>query len=135
MGSTYDASRWHWLGYIGVTAKLPKDYALELNGFYITRFLEEFITIGAMSGFDLALSKTFWEKRGRWTLNFSDIFYGQKVNGLIEYNNIRAEFIQREFSQNLRMTFSYNFGNNKLLKQRNRKTGADDESMRVKTEK
>lgn len=135
LGSTYDASRWHWLAYVGVTAKLPKDFALELNGFYITKFLEEFITINAMSGFDLAVSKTFWEKRGRLTLNFSDIFYGQKVNGLIEFNNIRAEFIQREFSQNLRLTFSYNFGNNKLLKQRNRKTGAEDENSRVKTEK
>lgn len=135
LGSTYDASRWHWLAYVGVTAKLPKDFALELNGFYITKFLEEFITINTMSGFDLAVSKTFWEKRGRLTLNFSDIFYGQKVNGLIEFNNIRAEFIQREFSQNLRLTFSYNFGNNKLLKQRNRKTGAEDENSRVKTEK
>ncbi|MBL7790410.1 MAG: TonB-dependent receptor [Chitinophagales bacterium] len=135
LGSTYDASRWHWLAYVGITAKLPKDYALEFNGFYITKFLEEFITINAMSGFDLAVSKTFWEKRGRLTLNFSDIFYGQKVNGLIEFNNIRAEFIQREFSQNLRLTFSYNFGNNKLLKQRNRKTGAEDENSRVKTEK
>lgn len=135
LGSTYDASRWHWLAYVGITAKLPKDYALEFNGFYITNFLEEFITINAMSGFDLAVSKTFWEKRGRLTLNFSDIFYGQKVNGLIEFNNIRAEFIQREFSQNLRLTFSYNFGNNKLLKQRNRKTGAEDENSRVKTEK
>jgi hypothetical protein len=135
LGSTYNASRWHWLAYVGVTAKLPNNFTAELNGFYITKFLEEFITIGAMSGFDLALSKTFWEKRGRLTLNFSDIFYGQKVNGLIEYNNIRAEFLQREFSQNLRLTFSYNFGNNKLLKQRNRKTGAEDENSRVKTEK
>jgi hypothetical protein len=135
LGSTYNASRWHWLAYVGVTAKLPNNFTAELNGFYITKFLEEFITIGAMSGFDLALSKTFWEKRGRLTLTFSDIFYGQKVNGLIEYNNIRAEFLQREFSQNLRLTFSYNFGNNKLLKQRNRKTGAEDENSRVKTEK
>lgn len=135
LGSTYDASRWHWLAYMGVTAKLPNNYTLELNGFYLTRFLEEFITIGSMSGIDLGLSKSFWEKRGRLSLNFSDMFYGEKVDGLIEYNNIRAEFQQREFSQNLRLTFSYNFGNSKLLKQRSRGTAADSENSRVKTEK
>jgi hypothetical protein len=135
LGGTYDASRWHWLAYFDVNFKLPNDFNAEIGGFYLTKFLEEFITIGSLSGIDIGVSKTFMEKRARLSFNFSDILYGQKTNGVILYNDIRAEFLQREFSQNLRLSFSYNFGNTKLKKQRSRKTGAESESNRVKTDK
>lgn len=133
LGSTFDAKRWHWLAYINVTFQLPNEYAFEVNGFYLTKFLEEFITIDKMAGIDLALTKSLWEKRGRVTFACSDMLYSQKVNGLISYQDVRAEFQQRDFSQNLRLTFSYSFGNTKLKRARSRNIGSDAES-RVKIE-
>ncbi len=134
LGSRYEASRWHWLAYWGVTAKLPKDFKIELNGFYMTKFLEEFITIGSLNGFNIAASKTFWDKRARLSVNFNDVFYGQKTKAVIDYANVVVGFNQRQYSRNLRMTFSYQFGNTKVKNARSRRTGSESETSRIKVE-
>jgi Outer membrane protein beta-barrel family len=134
LGTKYAASRWHWLAYWGVTAKLPKDIKVELNGFYMTKFLEEFLTIGSLNGFNIAASKSFWDKRGRLSLNFNDVFYGQKTTAHIDFKDVTVDFKQRRYSRNLRMTFSYQFGNTKVKNARNRKTGSESETSRVKVE-
>jgi len=97
--------------------------------------LEEFIDINSVSGFNVGVSKTFLDNRGKIGLVFNDVFYGNLANGFIQFNNIRADFLQRNFSKNLRLTVSYNFGNTKLKKQRNRQTGGEEDANRVKTEK
>lgn len=133
-GLKYDASRWHWLAYCGITASLPKDVKIELNGFYMTKFLEEFITIGNLNGFNIGASKTFWDKRGRLSLNYNDIFYGQKTNAEINFGDVIVNFNQRNYSRNVRMTFSYQFGNTKVKNTRSRGTGSESETSRVKVD-
>jgi outer membrane receptor protein involved in Fe transport len=133
-GFKYKAARWHWLAYWGVTAKLPADIKVEVNGFYMTKFLNEFLTIGSLGGFNIAASKTFWEKRGRLSLNFNDILYSQKTNAVIDIQGIRVDFFQRQYSRNARLTFSYQFGNTKVKSVRSRGTGSESETSRVKVE-
>jgi hypothetical protein len=132
--TTYKASRWHWLAYWGVTANLPQKIKIELNGFYMTKFLEEFITINPLNGFNIGASKSFWDGRGKLSLNFNDVFYGQQSRGVISFNNVNVDFAQRNFSRNLRLNFSYQFGNTKVKSARSRKTGSESETSRVKVE-
>jgi outer membrane receptor protein involved in Fe transport len=133
-GFTYDANRWHWLAYWGVTAKLPADIKIEVNGFYMTKFLNEFITIGGIAALNIGASKTFWDKRGRLSLNVNDILYSQKTDGVIDLQGIKVNFFQRDYSRNARLTFSYTFGNTKVKSVRNRGTGSESETSRVKVE-
>ena len=133
-GLKYDASRWHWLAYWGVTAKLPKDFKIECNGFFMTKFLEEFITINSLSGINIGASKSFWDKRGRLSFNFNDILYGQKSDAVIDFGDVRVDFLQRQYSRNMRLSFSYQFGNTKVKSSRNRRTGSESETSRVKVE-
>ena len=133
-GIRYDASRWHWLGYWGVTATLPKDVKLECNGFYMTKFLEEFLVIDNIAGVNLGVSKSFWDKRGRISLNVNDIFYSQPTNATIDLNNIKVDFFQREYSRNARLTFRYQFGNTKVKGSRSRQTGSESETSRIKVD-
>lgn len=133
-GFRYDASRWHWLAYWGVTANLPNDIKLECNGFYMTKFLEEFLTINTIAGVNFGISKSFWDKRGRISLNVNDIFYTQQTNAVIDLNNIRVDFSQREYSRNARLTFRYQFGNTKVKGSRNRQTGSEAETSRIKVD-
>ncbi|NJN35344.1 MAG: TonB-dependent receptor [Saprospiraceae bacterium] len=133
LGSNFKQSKWHWLGYVGITANLPLDMKLEVNGFYLTQFLDEFFLIDNVRGLNLGLSKTFAEKRGRVSLNFSDIFYSQRPTASIDYQNIRVNFAQRFDSRNLRLTFSYQFGNTKV-KSRKRNTASETETSRIKIE-
>ncbi len=133
-GFTYKADRWHWLAYWGVTAKLPSNIKVEVNGFYMTKFLEEFLTIGSLAGLNIGASKTFWDKRGRLSLNVQDILYSQKTDAVIDVQGIRVDFSQRQYTRNARLTFSYQFGNTKVKSVRNRGTGSETETSRVKVE-
>ena len=133
-GFTYKASKWHWLAYWGITAKLPADIKFEINGFYMTKFLNEFLTIGSLGGLNMGASKTFWDKRGRLSLNYNDILYTENTNAVIDVQGIKVDFFQREYSRNLRLTFSYQFGNTKVKSVRNRGTGSESETSRVKVE-
>ena len=133
-GFTYKADRWHWLAYWGVTAKLPADIKVEINGFYMTKFLEEFLTIGSLGGLNIGASKTFWDKRGRLSLNVNDIFYTQKSNAVIDIQGIKVNFSQRQYSRNARVTFNYTFGNTKVKSIRNRGSASENETSRVKVE-
>jgi outer membrane receptor protein involved in Fe transport len=133
-GFNYDASRWHWLAYWGVTAKLPADIKVEINGYYLTKFLNEFLVIGSMGGLNIAASKTFWDKRGRLSLNVNDILYTERTNAVIDIQGIKVDFSQRQYSRNARLTFSYQFGNTKVKNVRSRRTGSESETSRVKVE-
>ena len=133
-GSTYKASRWHWLAYSGVTMALPKDIKVEINGWYMTKFLEEFLTIGNLGGISIGASKTFWDKRGRLSLNVNDILYSQNTNAVIDFSNVRVNFFQREDNRTARLTFSYTFGNTKVKNARRRSTASESESSRIKVE-
>jgi hypothetical protein len=133
-GFQYKASRWHWLAYAGATIKLPKDIKLELNGFYMTKFLEEFLTINSLGGLSMGVSKSFADKRSRLSINYNDVFYTQRTTAVIGFNDTYVNFSQRSDSRNLRVSFSYQFGNTKVKSTRKRSVGSDSETSRIKVE-
>jgi Outer membrane protein beta-barrel family len=134
LGSRYKASRWHWLAYSGATIKLPKDIKLELNGWFMTKFLEEFLTINRMGGLSMGASKTFLDKRARLSINYNDVFYTQKTSAVIGFSDVNVNFNQRNDTRNLRVSFSYQFGNTKVKSSRKRSTGSESETSRIKVE-
>lgn len=131
---TYKASRWHWLAYWQINASMPKDIRMEFGGFYMTKFLEEFITIKPIAGVNLAISKTFADKKGRVSLSFNDILYSQNTHGSISFDNVQVNFFQRELSRQLRLTCSYQFGNTKMKNAASRSSASENESSRVKVD-
>jgi hypothetical protein len=134
LGSRYKASRWHWLAYSGATIKLPKDIKLELNGWFMTKFLEEFLTINRMGGLSVGASKTFLDKRARVSINYNDVFYTQKTSAVIGFSDVNVNFSQRNDTRNLRVSFSYQFGNTKVKSSRKRSVGSESETSRIKVE-
>ena len=73
------------------------------------------------------------EKKARISLNFNDLLFSQKTRGSIVYQDINVAFRQWGETRNVRLVFSYSFGNQKLKAVRNRNTGSDAEASRVKT--
>ena len=130
----YNRSRWNWLAYWQVNVNLPAEFKVEIGGWYMTKFLEEFFDINGMGGLNIGVSKTFWNKRGRLSLSANDILYSQKEHLYVDFSDVLVDFSQRNDSRNLRLTFSYRFGNTELKSARRRSTGSDDESSRVKVE-
>lgn len=134
LGERFERSKWNWLAYAQVNVNLPADFKIEIGGWYMTKFLEEFFDIGAMGGMNLGISKSFWDKRGRISLSINDLFYTQFSNVHVDYADVLVDFLQRDDSRNARITFSYRFGNTELKSARRRETGSDSETSRVKVE-
>ena len=133
-GLEYKTSRWHWLAYWQINASLPKNFKMEFGGFYMTKFLEEFLTINNLAGVNLGLSKSFADNKGRIAMSFNDIFYSQNSNASIDFSNVKVNFFQRNFSRHVRFTASYQFGNSKMKNLGGRGNASESESSRVKVE-
>ena len=133
LGGVYDRNKWNWQAYWQVAYKPRPDWNFEVSGFYTTAFLNEFINISELGNLNFAIQKTILEKKGRITLNFNDILFSQKTCGQLQYQIIELSFRQWSETRNVRLSFTYSFGNQKLQASRARSTGSDAESNRVKT--
>ncbi len=133
LGGMYNRNKWNWQAYWQVAYKPLPDWNFEISGFYTTAFLNEFITISELGNLNFAIQKTILEKKGRITLNFNDILFSQKSRGQLQYQIIDVAFRQWSETRNIRLSFTYSFGNQKLQVSRARSTGSDAELNRVKT--
>ncbi|MBC7867419.1 MAG: outer membrane beta-barrel protein, partial [Gloeobacteraceae cyanobacterium ES-bin-316] len=133
LGSTYNGKRWNWLAYWQVAYKPIKTYTLEVSGYYISKFLSEFFTLKDQGALNLAVQKTIADNRGKLSLNFNDVFFSEKTRGSVLYQDINVKFRQWEETRNVRLSFTWSFGNQKLNASRSRKTASEEESKRVKT--
>lgn len=132
LGGVYDQAKWNWQLYWQVAYKPKSNWNIELSGFYTTKFLEGFLTINPLGSLNLAIQKSFWDKKGKLTLNFNDILYTEKSSAMIDYLYINIIAKNRNESHNVRLVFSYSFGNQKLKEARSRQSASDAESNRVK---
>lgn len=132
LGATYDRDKWNWLAYWQVAYKPQPSWSFELSGYYTTRLLNEFIVINKMGVVNFAIQKFLWDKKGKVSLNCSDVFFGERTRGEVIYQEINVHFRQWSDSRNVRLTFSYAFGNQQLKAARVRQTASDEETQRVK---
>ncbi len=114
LGSLYNRSKWNWQAYWQVSYKPKPGWNFELSGFYTTSLLEEFIEIQELGNLNFAIQKTFMDKKAKISLNFNDILFSQKNRGAIVYQDINLAFRQVNETRNVRLAFSYSFGNQKL---------------------
>jgi hypothetical protein len=133
LGGIYNRSKWNWQAYWQVAYKPGAGWNFEVSGFYTTNLLDEFIEISELGSLNIALQKTFADKKTRISLNFNDLLYSQKNRGRLMYQDIDVAFRQVNDTRNVRLSISYAFGNQKLTAARNRSTGSDAEANRVKT--
>lgn len=133
LNAVYDRNRWHWIAYGQVAFKPTATLSFETSFFYSTRFLAEFLTIEPLGNLNVAIAKTFLERKLRVALNFSDIFYTNNTRGRIDYQDIHLSYLEKDETRSVRLAVSYSFGNQKLKAARNRTTGSDAETNRVKT--
>jgi hypothetical protein len=132
LGATYNRDKWNWLAYWQIAYKPKPTWNFEISGYYTTQLLNEFIIINNMEALNFAAQKLLWDKKGRISLNVSDIFFGQRTRGEVIYQEINVHFRQWSETRNIRLTFNYTFGNQKLKAARTRQTASDEETQRVK---
>lgn len=114
------------------TFTIGNDYTAELSGFYQTRSLVGNVKFEPLGILNFGMQKKF-KGGSRLAFNISDVFNSLERVGVTDLPGENI-FIERafDFSQRtFKLTFSAPFGNKGVKKERNRKTGADEEKGRV----
>ncbi|HUS00261.1 MAG TPA: outer membrane beta-barrel protein, partial [Chitinophagaceae bacterium] len=133
LSAVYDRNKWNWIAYGQIAYKPTTTLSIETSFFYSTRFLNEFLIIEPLGNLNFAVAKTFLERKLRVAVNFSDVFHSNNTKARIDYQDIHLSYLEKNETRSLRLALSYSFGNQKLKAARNRPTGADTETNRVKT--
>ncbi len=114
------------------TFTLPKDFSFELSGWFNTATVAEGNFKARPQGsLDVGLQKKLFDGRGNLKVSFSDIL---STTDWRITSTLGALYIKGNGgwdSQKIRVSFSYMLGNNKV-KSRNRKSGLEEESGRIK---
>lgn len=134
LDTRFTRTKWNWLAYAQINLVLPANFKIELGGWYMTKFLEEFFDIGAMGALNAGISKSFLDQRAKLTLSANDLLYTQISRISVDFADVLVQFNQRNESRNVRLSFSYQFGNTKVKAARRRALGSETETSRVKVE-
>jgi hypothetical protein len=112
--------------------KLPKKFALELSGFYQSASLSGLAKVKAFGSLDIGLKKKLSQKSSL-QFNASNILNTMKIRAITDLpeqnlvSNISLSFSQPTY----KLTFTHDFGKEKLKGKRERSTGAEEEKGRV----
>ena len=122
-----------WNVYSSQNFTLTKTLTLEVSGWYNGRGGYDFWIAQPMGSLNVGLQKSVMEKKGRISLNVSDLFWTQQFRGQTKFQDI--DFSVRSYwpSRQARLTFTYRFGNQNVKGTRDRSTGADDLKSRAKS--
>ena len=110
---------------------LPKDWSAEVSGWYVSRASQGLFVGDPMYAINAGISKQLLDKKLTLRLNAQDIFRTQKFSGSQKYQNLDIKVSSRFESQQVRLTASYRFGNQKVQQARRRDGGANDEKNRI----
>ncbi len=118
--------------YMQHSAKLGKGFTAELSGFYNSPSIwGGTFKSSKIWSIDGGIQKSLWQNKGNIKVSVSDIFHTLSFAGTStfagQYTHVDGNFESRQ----LKVNFSYRFGNNQVKAARQRKSGADDESKRV----
>lgn len=117
------------------TFLLPKGFKFELSGWYNSPSIwEGNWTNESMYSVDIGLQKKLLNDRANLKISFSDLLNTQGWNGESRFGALYIRGGGNWESQQLRVNFSYLFGNTQVKSARKRDTGLEDENSRIKTD-
>lgn len=111
---------------------LGKGYKAESSGFYTSPTIWQgtFRSI-AMYSVDGGLQKNILKGKGMLKASFTDMFRLMEWKGNSNFSGQYNEASGRWESRQLRLNFTYRFGNTKVKAARQRKTSTEDENKRT----
>jgi outer membrane receptor protein involved in Fe transport len=113
--------------------KISDSYSCEISAFYNSPSIFGTAKYNEVYGINLGAEKKFGKKGGSLKFSVNDIFNSIKYVGGTDLpdQNIKTHNVFDFSNRTFTLTYSRNFGNNKMKSARERKTGADEERKRV----
>ena len=119
--------------YLQSTFSLGHDYSTEISGWYdgpsvwgVTLFTKP------QGGIDLGVQKLLLNKKASLKLSVTDPFYTEPWKANSNFGGLKIKAGGDWESRTFRIAFSYRFGSSQIKDARDRKTGLESESKRIK---
>jgi outer membrane receptor protein involved in Fe transport len=130
-GETLDQSQTSFRGNMNHTITLPKDWSVELSGWYQSKTVYGMAWFDARGAVDVGIQKQLLNKKLTVKATASDIFDTWSNNYRFNYNNVNVRGKQGFDSRRFRLNLTWRFGNEKLRPVRQRSSGAEEEAGRA----
>lgn len=130
-GVNYNKEQFAWEASADQNFLLPKNYKLQLSGYYSSPSIDGLYNMKANYQIDLGAKKTFWNDKATVSLKLRDVFNSSRSRATLKYSNVDMFWQNQWESRRLSLSFDYKFGNAKVKAARNRKTGTSEEENRL----
>ena len=111
--------------------QLPGGVNMELSGSYQSKLVYGQLTIEPRGSLDVGFSKRVLDGKGNLRLSVSDILFTSNSEVYVDQSNINLFVDQRNDTRRVTINFSYNFGNEKVKRARQRRTSSSEASERI----
>lgn len=111
------------------TFTLPKDWKLELNGYYESPFVWGVYKIRSSFAIGAGVQKSFMNKKFVAKLNVSDITNREQFRGSARFDNIDMYINNRWQNRRVNFALTWNFGNSNIKAARDRDAGAEQQRV------
>ncbi|MEO8172640.1 MAG: outer membrane beta-barrel family protein, partial [Sediminibacterium sp.] len=116
------------------SVKFSKTWTAELSGFYNAPTVYQGSFKGqAVYSVDAGISKQVMKGQGVVKVSVSDLFNTLRFRATSDFAGQATVFSFKQETQQLKLSFSYRFGNNGVKPARQRTTGAEEETKRVQS--
>lgn len=105
----FDENKWAATFFLNTSYEFPWNINSEISASYTTGGLEGQVEYKNLASLDIALSKTFFNKRLKATMQFADII-NPPFLGTLNYDNLNLDIDNNGVGQNFYLKLSYNFG-------------------------
>jgi iron complex outermembrane receptor protein len=120
--------------YAEQTYKLPRDWSIQLSGWYNSRSFWGTMQSDPQGSVDLGVQKKVLKGNGELRFRAGDIFRTAGWSGENTLTpGLRMTALGTWEADTYTLSFNYRFGNNEIKGARQRKTGLEDEGKRVKS--
>ena len=131
-GGEIDHSQFSFRGNTAFTFTLPKDFSIELSGWYSSKSVYGgTIYFNPQGSIDGGVQKLIFNKKATLRLNVSDIFNTGYGSYSSKYDNIDLVGKERWDSRRVRLAFTWRFGRDDIKAARQRRAGLEEETGRM----
>jgi outer membrane receptor protein involved in Fe transport len=127
----YSVDQWGFNGYLNSTFSFD-DWSLELSGNYNSPSRRVLFNDRSSGAFNVAVGKRVMKGNGYVKLAVNDIFETQRWKSSVNFANMDFDVLRTWESRQVRLSFSYNFGNEEVKASRKRSVASENEQRRIK---
>ena len=111
---------------------LPHSWKAELTGMFRSKTILGPLVAEPMGMVSAGITKSFWDDKASLKLNVQDIFQTLNLKGGVDFGNLHATTLFHANRRAANLTFTWNFGNQKVKVKKHEKTAIQEEESRIK---